>query len=702
MVGCATLAAAITDSYSGPLALSAAITSTTATTITVTSVGWLATSGAGSVILIGSELMTVTGIAGTTITVERGTPTSTAATHLITAAIYPATDLTISAGISFFAVGAAIQIDTGGSLEQVIVATAATTSGVTAMWVGRGANGTTPVTHLNGASLFPTAWLYQYTSIAFVTSPTQFITQNYLSNAPSSMNFSPTIVSEVAIPSGDQSSYTASWSTPVFNRQLPFEMAASLVSAVADVNPGGQCILWLNLPTHISDDGIAGVMSRVIPNLSSGVQLIAQCGNELFNSGFVQYITITVLGAIAPNPFTSSYGFPTYQAFGAYRQNHMTQQCKAAFTAAGLNPSRVLSLQACWCLEAGDGEAVVSACQTYGFPIDYLCFAPYVAVPTAAAPTMLSWWPSVIGGSAEWSGVAAADRVALWRHLIMSYLKVIWWFSEQEGAWSVFNTGRYLSQYNRGYVVGDTGGQTTNTTNSGIGKVCFYEASPLSPGLPTGSSTWQTDILPWITGALLRDIIYDPAMYATEQAWIASIQQQAYQWGLTMPTALVPNPRDLIPAFLCYYADEYGFAEEYSHYGAMDEDWTIYAFQGQKRGYGNGTGTASAAQGVASNVMGLTTSTYDSAVSNGLAEDAVVFDYANDSVRGQAIADWNASIVSLNGSIPSPHSSCFGLGGLGVAAWNASGVVLVPTKSSPKKRWFPGLRRPVARMRLGR
>ena len=64
--------------------LSAAITSTSATSITVTSASKIVN---GTIIVVGSEQMLVTGVAGTTLTVTRGYNGTTAATALINAAV---------------------------------------------------------------------------------------------------------------------------------------------------------------------------------------------------------------------------------------------------------------------------------------------------------------------------------------------------------------------------------------------------------------------------------------------------------------------------------------------------------------------------------------------------------------------------------------------------------------------------------------
>jgi hypothetical protein len=66
--------------------LASAITSTTATTLSVTSATGYPTSG-NFRILIDTELMLVTGVSGTTFTVTRGIESTTAATHLVMATV---------------------------------------------------------------------------------------------------------------------------------------------------------------------------------------------------------------------------------------------------------------------------------------------------------------------------------------------------------------------------------------------------------------------------------------------------------------------------------------------------------------------------------------------------------------------------------------------------------------------------------------
>jgi hypothetical protein len=689
------LTAGITDTYSGPLTLGAAITSTTTTTITVSSPGWLATSGAGSVILIDSELMLVTNISGTTITVTRGYQSTTPATHLITAAVYPATELTINstAASAFFTVGRQIQIGSVGGAEQMVTATSGTSG--TTFWVGRGINGTTTATASSGTIIYPVVWPTGVPLIVWVLNPTQFVTQVGISSTifPTS---APTIKSAITVAGTPNPPYTVAWTQPTGIGFIPYEMAASLASAVAAGNAHGRCILWVNIPSLATDDaisnGVDGILDRIIANISSGVYLIAQLSDECWNNVFNEYVTCAIMAAVAPNPNTGGTGFTSNNDYIAYRQNYLNLKAKAAFTAAGLNPNRVYCLQAS---QASTGNAfqILELCQQYTYQVDYFCYAPYFTVgdTTFMADLFVSWMPSALLSSG-----GTSYTIAEFRHMIMAYARAMYYFSNVASG-LVLTIGGYLSQYNRGIQVGSTTGTAgnQNKTPQGVpvaGKMCFYEFNSATSLVPDGVSAWKSVFTIDQTDALLHDLCYDPAMYDTEQIFFRSLQQQAATYAANMSPNIVPLASDCVPAFGCYFADVY-FQNTAQGY-AEDDMYGVYEWMGQKAGYGTGAGSPGVNQNTNINTMSLTSSSAFSSPKS--------YAYINDSVRGQAIADWNASMVQAAISIPSLSSSGFGLSGVGIAAWNTDGVVPVPTRTASSKRWFPGLRRPVARMRLGR
>ena len=145
--------------------LSAAITSTTATSFSVTlNTGGLAAL-AKTYILIGSEVMLVTAVSGTTnndLTVTRAQDGTTATTHLNAATVYLLRESTLDGAItSTTATSFDVDLNTGGLAaiansyiligSEVMLVTGV--SGTT-LTVTRGQDGTTATTHLDEAKVF--------------------------------------------------------------------------------------------------------------------------------------------------------------------------------------------------------------------------------------------------------------------------------------------------------------------------------------------------------------------------------------------------------------------------------------------------------------------------------------------------------------------------------------------------------------------
>ncbi len=138
--------------------LTSAITSTTATTLTVTDAVSLAPTGVPNFVIdVDNEQMLVTAIVGNTFTVQRGYNNTTAATHAVGAAVSISTPLALDPAATTITVANAAVL-TGGSTtnfviqvddEQMLVTNV---SGNT-LTVQRGYNNTTVAPHLAGAAV---------------------------------------------------------------------------------------------------------------------------------------------------------------------------------------------------------------------------------------------------------------------------------------------------------------------------------------------------------------------------------------------------------------------------------------------------------------------------------------------------------------------------------------------------------------------
>lgn len=130
--------------------LGAAITTTTATTITVASATGITP---GTVLVVGSEAMFVTGVSGTTITVVRGYDGTTAATALNGAAVtIHGTAVTVASSTNL-PVGTIFAINSEDMLVTAV-------NSATSITVSRGADGTTAATHLITQTLTPYGTAY--------------------------------------------------------------------------------------------------------------------------------------------------------------------------------------------------------------------------------------------------------------------------------------------------------------------------------------------------------------------------------------------------------------------------------------------------------------------------------------------------------------------------------------------------------------
>ncbi len=646
--------------YSGTATLAAAITTLTQTTVTLTGGAWVVN---GDVLYLGGELMLVDSGGGTTsLTVTRGYQGTTAgdtttnsAAYSSGATVYPASQLSVAADSPFLAVGDTIQVDSGSATEQMVVATSGVSSKTP--WVGRAINGTAASAHSSGAQVYTAFWPTVSTGaprVAWVVNPTQFLLALQNGNYP---NLAMPILAEVTIPS-PSNSYAVTWNRPPSGGNCPIAMGTTLAAQVAAGNDSGECLLWISVPLLCTDDGIAGLLnSQVIPYLTPGVSMVIQLSNEIWNFDFLQYSLAAVMSATTPNPTaTGPAQFAGIDDYVAYRQDHITQVAQSTFQAAGLNPNRVFFLQASQAT-SGDAKSILQSCQANQYRVDYHAFAPYFSIPASAAVAgiFLDWLATDMGGTAPWS------NPALTRQVIMGYMRAMYFYSAQISA-NVLGIGECLSQYNNGIAVGSSNGATGHTNPAAVagspGRMCFYEYNALTISLPDGVSQWYNSVTSAQTSALTRDISYDPRFYVNEQLYLQALQQQAYDWGQSMPYALVPNAKDLIPAFGCYLTTAYGPGSWYGR--GEDNLYGIYISIGQKAGYGTGVGTVGPNQNTFVNAFGWTSTAAPKCL-----------DYRNDSVRGQALADWNSSIPS--------------------ATTPSSRVTRIA------KRWFPGLRRPRAR-----
>ncbi len=542
--------------------------------------------------------------------------------------------------------GTFLQIDS----EQVGVLSVLSS---TSLSVSRGIHGTTGATHTSGVTVYPGVSVDSGGHFAWVTGNRTFV----ISRSVPASTPNTTIVGEVDFTPPDCPTFD--FTAPANSGSNPYEMQARLTNDVAAAN-AMETILWTNVPLLASDAVITEIVqNRIAPYIGSFVTLVVELSNELWNFQFHQTSAAYTLYRTAPNPETGGVGFPDQRSFIVSRQNHVNQLAKAAFTAAGLDPARVYNFQPGRAqnnfVQAETTASIVYA-QAHGIPIDYMSMGGYAGITPEVWTLFWSWMPVADGGSASWSRAYA-------RRMMMSYLRAWFWFSPFMGV-AMTGAAQAMAWYNAGKSVAGNGVGSA-TANTGRGKLCGYEVATEIDAATIG------DFLKPI--AMEHDLIQDgipqyagdTGWLATETAYIAAMQGAPEMYGALMPPASFPGVTSPPMAFACYFASV-NIASGVPTLGEALYD--LYDFLGQRHGPG------------VSNTMGWhpTTPTFQT--------------WQNESVRAQALIDWNGSDDSsgglavtaagdtLVGAADTDHASAGGLAvttsndTLAAAAANASNV----------------------------
>ncbi len=442
---------------------------------------------------------------------------------------------------------------------------------------------------------------------AYPTGVRTFVVEEYNGAIPSTGGASvanPTIAATVNYTAPNCPVLTVS--KPGNQGSVPYEFQASVTNTIALAN-GRETILWTNV-AFCADDSIVNAIWDILfayCGANARVKYILELANEIWNSSFAASYLAQELYLTAPNPETAGTGFPGSQAYIASRQNHITQLGKARAIVAGVDPALVLNFQPSHRQESSAGDyarATVDYCQTWGIPIDYLSLDGYVDITSDVWNLWWSWMPIADGGTATWSRAMA-------RRVMMSYYRAWCWFS----AWfssGILGNAQPLSWYKAGKSVAARGVGSA-TANTGLGKLCFYESAAeflLDSGSFVNPAAMEHDL----TYDGIPQWVGDTGWGATERAYFAAMQGSAAMYAALMPTVSAPDQPSFTAAFSCQFASVYTP-------GGSGQMWYISNWQGQQPGDG------------ATNTMGWDVSA------------PVANDRLNQSIRAQAIIDWNGS-----------------------------------------------------------
>ncbi len=566
------------------------------------------------------------------ITLTAGVASSTSSTVI---ALNQTTSLNGASG-SNLTVGTILQIGSGTSDEQVVITGPAGPDGVTIsglnVTVTRQTHGTTALAKPSGTVCYICVEIAAggLGQAAYVVSPTQIFQFQQKLSIPSNIP-DPTLLYGQSYLSGQRPQFTVT--RPWLRPTMSYGHCAAATSAVAAANASGQCICWVCIPFMATDDAVTAAVNEMIPFLSAGVRLIIQCDNEVFNGQFDQALLVGIFATVAPNPETSGTGFSGgWNQYLASRQHHFNMLAKAAFTAAMLDPDRVL-----WGhnghqqggLTQPDNEITLAYCQTYDIPVDVLWTSSYAdmsaPISTNMAATYLSWLPASTGVT----GATGTWDLATTRGLIRSYYRAAMRFSSILGT-AHFAAALSMSRYNNGLSVTD--GVTPANPNMGTGRICTYEGAttlPLLSPFPGGTTPTFPEC-----SAFSRDLISNQEWYWTEIAYYQAMQESPHTYAVLMGDKF-PDADDAYPLFNCYYATLFTVVPSDNTIGYL---YPQYMWQGQPAGYGD------------DNVMGwdpFTPVNHDMTAQGGILPELL-----NESVRGQAAIDWTADVTGItHGSV---------------------------------------------------
>ncbi len=481
--------------------------------------------------------------------------------------------------------GAVFQLGPLTTDEQVEVTGGDPTS--TNITVIRGTRGTTALAKPSGTVVYPASDLNVggANNPPFAISPTQLF--GVLANraVPRNAPRTPTLLYAQTYSSGNCPVFTTG-NVPQFGGTSSYELCAHATGLVAAANPDGVCICWVNIPFFATDAAITACVNKMTADFlaNPGLQLIVQVDNEMFNAFFYQHSLAVTLCEVAPNPENPLVHFVDWYDYTASRQHHFNMTARAAFTAAGLDPDRVVWFQ------GGGGNLIsvqgaIAYCQRYSLPISSYAISFYADM-NQLSPDLQNVYVSWIPASTGVPGATAPWDLATARAIMGSNYRASFRFGGIGASTGNVTIAQYLSRYNHGVSVD---GVAPANTNPVPGLLCGYEGATTQP-LPWNFPAFypgdqnSPGIFPMV-GAWTMAMQYDPEWYRTEWDFYQANQDGAYQYALLMGSKF-PHPEDAIMEFACYFeivGTDFPIGENQAY---MYSSWR---WQQQKSGYGDGS-----------------------------------------------------------------------------------------------------------------
>lgn len=308
----------------------------------------------GLLLYADSEVMRVTGVSGTTVTVVRGCQGTAAAAH---------TAGTIQVGHRIATpTMATLVLGTGHLFELVTQADHGLYTGQTISWSG---TGWPTFTFTDATTEVPSGGKMQFGTMCWVTGPrSYFVVNPGSSNPPTTLSGTQTLdpancTSTIAIPNGPR---------------VPYALAAIITGRIKGAD------LHLNIPHQAGDDLIYWYAQQARDNFPAGRTIWLEDSNEPWNQSFGQYRYLAALSRIL-YPSTNDYA---YLINRSHRIRQIFQEVfgpRAGEIKLGIN---------CIVVVSANAATYLAYAQAQSIPIDALEVAPYID-PTSDQATGVAY-----------------------------------------------------------------------------------------------------------------------------------------------------------------------------------------------------------------------------------------------------------------------------------------------------------------------
>lgn len=405
-----------------------------------------------------------------------------------------------------------------------------------------------------------------YGRIVFVTGANSYVCGIFNSQSGSPVTLASTVTLNPA-------SQTTAISIPDIG--FPYEYIAQVTGAI----PG--CDIHVNVPHAASDALVDEIAARIRDNFPAGRNVFVELSNETWNIFFVQQVYFATVARLLAPSGSNKYWYVT-------RSGQVWQRFRNVFNTGVTRGSEIKGLLNVHPKVLSEANDALTVAQQQGIAVSELAIGPYVDSDTSSASVT------------AYNTYDDSQVATLWIHDIT--------FNTAAGGWpSIFNNlNTAIANYNTA---------TANTCT-----LYGYEGG-VQYAFPSGV-TYRTE--------RLRDLVYNPNWYFTEQDFYAFLQQYGFY-------------RENIYAYSMYYVN--------------NTAWGMFHWITQPFGRGDGS-IASDGQSH-NNLLCLA----QPGLPNSKAPTTNL-DQQQCSVRGQALYDWLQAIANGGGppDPPDPPPSGQGTG----------------------------------------